>query len=180
MAAKLINISTYTPVPADCFFFDNNIWMYLFCPLGNYNMRKQSEYSSFLQKVRSSDCEIYANSMVLSEFANSYLRLDFKQWIQDTGNHGAEFKRDYVGTEQYKSTADEIRIQINRILGICERVNDSFNAIDMSAVFSHFQAIDFNDSYYIELGKIWNWKFVTDDRDFVTYTNHNLDVISIA
>lgn len=118
--------------------------------------------------------------MVLSEFANSYLRLDFKQWIQDKGNHGTEFKRDYVGTEQYKSTADEIRIQINRILGICEPVTDSFNAIDMSAVFSHFQAIDFNDSYYIELGKIWKWKFVTDDRDFVSYTNHNMDVIRIT
>ncbi|MCG6186559.1 hypothetical protein [Maribellus maritimus] len=178
MAANIININSYTPNPNDSFFFDNNVWMYLFCPLGNYNANKQSAYSSFLQRIRSSKSAVYLNSMVLSEFANTYLRLDFGQWKDATENYSADFKRDYVGTQQYKNTTDEIRIHINTILGICERITDSFSGINMTEVLKHFQNIDFNDSYYIELGE--QWKFVTDDRDFTSYTNHDLDVITFG
>jgi predicted nucleic acid-binding protein len=178
MAFKILDIKTYTPTPVDSFFFDNNIWMYLFCPLGNYNRNKQSKYSSFLQKVLSSKSIIYINSMVLSEFANSYLRLDFEQWKDQTTNYTANFKKDFICSERYKDTTEVIRIQINRILQNCERITDSFNAIRMEDVLIHFQSIDFNDSYYIELGKTWKWKFVTDDSDFINYKNHNIDVIT--
>ena len=179
MAANLIDINSYTPNPNDSFFFDNNVWMYLFCPLGNFNTNKQSAYSSFLQRITSSKCSLFVNSMVLSEFANSYLRLDFSQWKDATKNYGAVFKQDYVGTQQYKDTADEIRIHIKSITGLCERITDGFNNISLDNVLNHFQNIDFNDSYYIELGKVWKWKFVTDDGDFTNYTNHNLNVITI-
>ena len=179
MAANLIDINSYSPNPNDSFFFDNNIWMYLFCPLGNYNENKQSVYSSFAQKIRDSKNDIYINSMVLSEFSNAYLRLDYNQWKNEPENLGAEFKRNYVGTQHYKDTAEEIRIQVNKILSLCQRINDGFNAINMTEVLTHFQTIDFNDSYYIELGEEWKWKFVTDDGDFTNYNNHSLDVITI-
>lgn len=50
----------------------------------------------------------------------------------------------------------------------------------MEDVLIHFQSINFNDSYYVEPGKIWKWKFVTDDGDFTSYKNHDLDVITFV
>ena len=41
MAVNLIDVADYTPSPNDTFFFDNNIWMFLFCPLGNYKQKPQ-------------------------------------------------------------------------------------------------------------------------------------------
>ena len=42
------------------------------------------------------------------------------------------------------------------------------------------KVVDFNDSYYIELASIKNWKIVTDDQDFIKYTKHNLEIISFV
>ena len=116
--------------------------------------------------------------MVLSEFSNRYLRMDFEQWKKDTGNYNAEFKNEYVGGQRYTDTVDEIKNHINTIMKLCERSTDNFNAIDLSNVFKHFHQIDFNDSYYIELAKLSKWKIVTDDQDFITYTGHDLEVIT--
>jgi predicted nucleic acid-binding protein len=179
MAAKLTDITKYTPKSSDLFFFDNNIWMYLFCPLANYNKNKQKHYSSFLQSIATSRSTIFISSMVLSEFSNRNLRMDFDLWKDETGNHSAEFKKDYVGTSRYRDTVDEIKISINNIMKFCEKTSDNFNAIDLKDVLTHLSHIDFNDSYYLEQAKIGTLKIVTDDSDFSTYTNHNVEIITL-
>ena len=179
MAANLIDINSYTPKSSDVFFFDNNIWMYLFCPLGNYNQNRQRIYSSFLQSIQTSRGTIFTTSLILSEFSNRYLRMDFEQWKRDSGNITADFKRDYVGSTQYLKAAQEVGIQIKTIMRICEKSPDNFNAINLNQVLNHLKSIDFNDSYYIELAELSGWKIVTDDGDFTNYTNHSLDVITL-
>jgi hypothetical protein len=179
MAAKLTDITKYDPKSSDIFFFDNNVWMYLFCPLGNYNKSKQKHYSSFLQSVTTSRSTIFISSMVLSEFSNRNLRMDFDLWKDETGKYGAEFKKDYVGTSRYKNTVEEIKVSINSIMKCCDKTSDNFNAIDIGNVLVHLSHIDFNDSYYIELAKLDSWKIVTDDNDFLKYTNHNIEIITL-
>ena len=171
MAANIIDIKKYSPKSSDVFFFDNNIWMHLFCPLGNYNKKQQNTYSSFLQITQTPRSTIFISSMVLSEFANRYLRMDFEQWKKSTQNYGADFKRDYVGSKQYIETVDEIKIHIKTIMRFCEKASDNFNSINLNDVFTHLQNIDFNDSYYIELAKLGKWKIVTDDKDFTDETS---------
>lgn len=178
MAAKIFDIKNFSPKLSDIFFFDNNIWMYLFCPIGNYNQKRQSAYSAFLQSVQTSRAMIFISSLVLSEFVNRYLRMDFEQWKKSLGNYGADFKRDYVGTAHCSETVAEIKIHIKTIMRFFEKSSDNFNAINLNDVFTHLQSIDFNDGYYIELAKLGNWKIVTDDRDFTEYKNHNLSVIT--
>jgi predicted nucleic acid-binding protein len=180
MAAKKIDITRYYPSSSDIFFFDNNVWMYLFYPLGDYNKKRQKHYSSFLQNIQTSRSSIFINSMVLSEFANRYLRIDFDLWKQKTGNFSYEYKKHYVGTTRYTETVEEIKTQIKQIMRCCERASDDFNAIDINRVFQHFQYIDFNDSYYLELAIRSKWKIVTDDEDFITYQNHKLEIVTIC
>ena len=179
MAAKLTDITKYTPKSSDVFFFDNNVWMYLFCPLGNYNKTKQKYYSSFLQSISTSRSTIFISSMVLSEFSNRNLRMDFDLWKDETGKHSAEFKKDYAGTSRYKEMVEEIKISINTIMKFCVKTSDNFNAIAIENVLVHLSYIDFNDSYYIELAKLDKWKIVTDDKDFSKYTNHNIEIVTL-
>jgi len=178
MAVNLIDVADYTPSPNDTFFFDNNIWMFLFCPLGNYKQKPQQKYSSFLEKVKSANSMIFTTSMILSEFSNTYLRLDYELWKDDMGFHGAKFKKDYVGTDRYKETVGDIKPSLNQILKLAQHYPDDFNAIDIDKVLTHFRFIDFNDSYYIELCESNKWVIVTDDKDFIKYNNHSLDVIT--
>ena len=166
MAIKRLDIVSYSPRSSDIFFFDNNVWIYLFCPLGNFNKNRQRQYSSFLQSVQSSRGTIFINSLVLSEFTNRYLRLDFERWKSTTGKITAEFKKDFVGTQRYKDTVEAIKVSINGIMKCCNKSSDNFNAIELNEVLKHFSEVDFNDSYYIELAKLFKWKIVTDDSDF--------------
>jgi hypothetical protein len=179
MAAKLTDITKYSPKSTDVFFFDNNIWMYIFCPLGSFNKYKQKHYSSFLKSITTSRSTIFISSMILSEFANRSLRMDFDLWKEETSNYKADYKKDFVGTQRYKDTVEEIKLNINQIMKFCEKTSDNFNAIELNDVLTHLAHIDFNDSYIIELAKIDKFKIVTDDSDFSKYKNHNLDIFTI-
>jgi len=180
MAARIIDVKTYTAKGLDVFFFDNNIWMYLFCPLGEYNKSRQNHYSALLKSVDSSKSTIYTSSLILSEFANRYLRLDFALWHRTNGNPNAKYKEDYVGTKRYLETVEEVKEALRKIIGLCEKHPDNFNSISVDNILTHFGEVDFNDSYYIELASIKNWKIVTDDQDFIKYTKHNLEIISFV
>lgn len=178
MAAKITDISTSQPKSADIYFFDNNIWMYLFCPLGNYNKARQNAYSRFLHSVKSVGATIFINSLILSEFTNRYLRMDFEQWKKDEGIPDLEFKNHFIGTDRYKETVSEIKQHVKSIMKLCERTPDNFNAVNLDNVLTHLSAIDFNDSYYIEFVPLIRAKLVTDDSDFIRYKNHDLEVLT--
>lgn len=179
MGIKVLNVKEYAPKSSDIFLFDNTIWMHIFCPLGDYNLNKQKCYSSFLKSIDSAKSTIFITSLILSEFANRYLRLDFDLWKDEEKVYGANFKKDYIGTGRYKDTIVEISSSINNILNLCEKTPDNFNAIDIKRVLSHFSCIDFNDSYYIELASLCKYKVVTDDHDFIDYQNHSLEIITM-
>lgn len=177
MAPNIINLQGFSPTFNQCFFFDNNIWMFLFCPLGNYYHRKQREYSQLLETLLQRKSSIFINSLVISEFSNAYLRLDFNLWNKENAGDKV-FKRDYVGTDRYKETVDEIKKALNRIYCVTDRVPDNFNAISLENLSRHLESIDFNDSYYIEQAALKNWIIVTDDADFISYLGHSTSVLT--
>ena len=182
MAVKLIDISDYSPKSSDIFFFDNNIWMFLFCPLANFGKNKQKVYSSFLKEIKIADSTIFISSLILSEFANRYFRMDYELWKSETTPVNPSFKKEYIGSMRYSGTVIEVKKQIKRILKICERTPDNFNAINMEMILRHLEYIDFNDSYFIEminLNDFSKWKLVTDDQDFIKYQDHDSEIITI-
>jgi hypothetical protein len=161
-----INLKDFSPRFNQMYFFDNNIWMFLFSPIGNYEKNKQSSISSFLSLLKTSNCDIVLNSLVLSEFSNANLRLDFKLWKNETKNYSADFKKDYLTSPRYKNTEQVIESCINQILKLSDRFSDNFNSINIENVLKNFKTIDFNDAYYLELCTQNNWFLVSDDGDF--------------
>ena len=178
MAANKIDIRTYQPKSGDSFFFDNNVWIFIFGAIGSYQKHLQKTYSSFLSSSRSVGATIFTNSMVLSEFSNRLLRFSFEQWKKETRNFHSDYKRDFIRTPTYMDTVAEITAHITKIMRITERSSDNFNAINMDRVLTHLEHIDFNDSYMIEMASLSSWKIVTDDGDFVRYKEHSVDVIT--
>ena len=161
-----IDLKSFSPKYNQMFFFDNNIWMFLFAPIGNYEKSKQSIISNFLRLLKSTNCDIILNSLVLSEFSNANLRLDFNLWKNETKNYSADYKKDYLKSLRYENTHKVIESCINQILKLSERFSDNFNSINIENVLNNFKSVDFNDAYYLELCTQNNWFFVSDDIDF--------------
>lgn len=172
------DIRKYDPSSMDSYLFDNNVWMFLFCPIGDVSKRKQQDYSRFLQSIASVKASIFVTSMILSEFANAYLRLDFDLWKKATKQYDANYKRDYLSSDRYKVVSPSVISSIKDILKLAERIPDDFNSLNMDNVLRIFEEIDFNDSYYIELCRTKSLKIVTDDRDFAKVNSSKITIIS--
>lgn len=163
-----INIETYKIGYTDQFFFDTNVWLLLFGNLANYKPKDQKEYSKFFKESLQREIPIYISSMILSEFANVLLRLDFKQW--KTKNNFAEskdFKRDFGITQDYKNSVQNTKGLLKLILELpnIHLISDFFNGINKEAILNDFDVVDFNDAYITELVRN-KYKVVTNDKDF--------------
>jgi len=177
--SEIIDIKIYEPKSRDIFFFDNNIWMLLYCPIGNYHSKKQKEYSAFYKLILQSKASVFVNSLVLSEFCNAWLRLEFNQWKKDPKHISADYKKDFVPTETFKQTVEDIKPIVKRIIQSSHQAADDFNSINIDNIFRHFGMVDFNDSYYVELALRNGWKIVTDDRDFHKVTSSVICITAI-
>jgi len=177
--SKIHDIKTYYPTSEDTFFFDNNVWMYLFCPIGNFQQEKQRLYTSFFNRICTANACIWINSLVLSEFCNAWLRIEYNNWKKKPENNFRNnYKKDFVPSETYKEVIKEIKSTLPQLLKKTERCSDNFNAIDLNAIYSELENCDFNDSYYLELARMNHWKIVTDDADFFKNNQLHVEIIT--
>jgi predicted nucleic acid-binding protein len=174
-----INLLDYQIKMSDHFFFDTNVWLLLFGTVANYQRSDQSSYSTFLSTLIQRDKPIVITSMVLSEFANVLLRHDFKQYKTASGSQDLEYKRDFVGTSEYKNSVQTISQLISRILSLPNiiKISDTFHNIDSGAILANFGDVDFNDSYIAQLSALNGYKIVTNDRDFQNITG-SVDILT--
>lgn len=168
MANNIIPFQNFSPSSGRQYFFDTNIWMLVFCPLGNVKKDKQERASKLLSYIISANAPIILTSLILAEFSNAYLRLAFEQWRKIPENVSGNFKKDYFNTQDAIANRGAIAGSINNILTIqsIQKFPDNFNNINMSQVLANYKAIDFNDSFIIETCTKNSWILITDDRDF--------------
>ena len=180
MAAKVNNVKDYEAKTGGSYFFDNNIWMLLFAGIAGAHMDKQRKYSRLLQDIRNRDGIIFISSLILSEYINRSLRLYYEQWIVSNNKIRAvtDYKRDYRGSEDYKTALKSVISEVEDILSISERRPDDFNSIDINTVLKDMSTdSDFNDSYYVELCDKNKMILVTDDKDLVN-TSKNINIVT--
>lgn len=172
----LYKIQNFQPKFNESFLFDNNIWVLLFCPIANSELKKQKAYSLFLKDIKNKNNAIFINSLILSEFCNSWLRLEFNIWRKNF-SEPKDLKKDFKSTQRFKDTISEIKNAVRQILSATEKAPDSFNSINIDSILNNFGNCDLNDAYYIELAKTNKWKIVTDDSDFLIFQS-DLDIIT--
>ena len=150
----------------NAYFFDTNVWMFIFAPIAGTKKKKQSVYSSLLKDIQSRNATIFISSLVLSEYINAVLRMGFKQWKRVTGNVNADFKRDYRNTNDYQTILEDAVLQVKEILKVCVKRPDDFQIIDIDCILASMnQDADYNDIYYIKDCEKHKMKFVSDDSD---------------
>ena len=165
--SNIINVNTYNPNENDKLFFDANIWMYLFCPIGGYKRDAVKKYSGLLKRVIQSRASIFISSLVLSEFFNAYTRLEFNILKRKDSASYQDFKKDFRKTDRYKELVTSIKTIIKtKILVLSKRISDKFEDIDLDKVFENIEEADFNDNYYKTLLSGEGIKIVTNDYDF--------------
>lgn len=177
--SNVIDIASYETKSDDVLFFDNNVWMFLFCPILKFEKNKQRKYSNLFQSVQSVKACIWINSLVLSEFCNAWLRIEYNKWRRRPENGiDNDYKRNFVQSSKYLETIEEIKEIIPEILKYSERGSDNFSSINMDSVYSELNNCDFNDSYYLELASQNRWKIVTDDADLFKNNQLNIEIIT--
>lgn len=168
MANKIIPFREFTPSSSRQYIFDTNIWMLLFCPLGNIRKEKQEKASKLLSYIISANGTIIITSLILSEFSNAYLRLGFEQWRKIPENVGGKFKADYFNSADAVNNRRAITSAIDNMLNLKSMMKfpDNFNNINLSNLLKNFQTVDFNDCYIMECCNKNSFILVTDDKDF--------------
>lgn len=174
--ATIHNISTYAIKKDDKFFFDTNIWLYMHCSIGNYSAQLVQDYSDFYQRVKTAGATILTNTLLISEFVNTYSRLEFN--IRKKSDGLSDFKKDFRSNPTYKPLLDNINLLTEKkILKSSEKIQDSFHEFEENNFFSNPNTYDFNDEYYCYIAEKLNFKIVTNDKDFKS-TNYNVEIIT--
>ncbi len=164
---KIIDINSYIPSKTDNFIFDTNIWLYLFCPLGGYKALIIQKYENFLVKVIKANSSIFLTSLILSEFINRYVRLDFNIKNQIHPGQYPDFKKDYYTSQDFLNTIKTVQATIRQqMVKIAKNIDDKFSNYNMTDIMNDIDKVDFNDLCIEELASISKCKIVTDDKDF--------------
>lgn len=173
--AKVERIRDFKVKSGDCFFFDNNVWMFLFSPISGTNKAQQKAYSHLLRNIQTANATIFINSLVVSEYINRSLRLNYSLWKDrelKSGNGFVDYKRDFRPTEDFDNAQRAAYDEMSDILFIAHRKPDDFNALKLDEVMKA-KGMDFNDAYYANFCKLNRLILVTDDKDL---QNSPLDI----
>lgn len=171
-------ISDYIVGPTEEFFFDTNVWIFLFAPIAGSKPYKQKMYSRLLKEIRSRNACLWINSLVIAEYVNAVLRLEFKQWIARNQKVAVDFKRDFRPTSDYQTALTDIKEQVTAISSMCQRRPDDFNALNIEKIITSMgNKLDFGDSMIVDMCQKYNLKLVTDDKDIID-SNHTFSVLT--
>lgn len=169
----------YRITSSDLFFFDNNIWMFLYAPIGNYAQAKQNAYGNLLDYIIERKRPIFINSLIISEFVNANLRGEYEIWKMKPENaHASKYKENFLKSAVYDSSLKSILAALKSILSITTKGNDNFNAINLDHVFNEMTSCDFNDSYYLQYSNLGNYIIVTDDGDLFRNNKSAVNIIT--
>jgi predicted nucleic acid-binding protein len=167
MMTDFYSIDSYQPSPQDKLFFDANVWIYICGPIGNYNRNIVQKYDLFLKRALQVNAQVCVSSLVLSEFFNRSVRIEFESVQKTDPQKYQNFKKDFRNTPSYNQTAKVLHDIIKKqILKIGKVIDDGFSEININRLLDDPTNYDFNDRYYQELAEIKNLKIVTNDTDF--------------
>lgn len=163
------SVRDHTVSPTSSYIFDTNIWIFLFAPIAGAKKHKQEVYSRLLRDIRTRKATIWINSLIVSEYINRILRLEFEQWKKNKGMYAYayDFKRDFRPTVEYKTALSDVKTQVENILSLCERRPDDFNHINIGTIIDSMGAMyDFGDAMIVDVcNRNKEILIVTDDSD---------------
>lgn len=164
------------------FIFDTNVWISLMPIFSNFTSNIGSNYSKLLQDILDNGCEIGILNIEISEVFNVFIREKAKEYFSLKGkkNTPRNFKKLYRKSKNFEKDKNLILTEIKNIeLAYGKKLNDNFSEFVDSDIFdSTLSNFDFNDNFICRYCEKYGYIFVTNDRDYKTYSNLNFSVIS--
>jgi len=160
-SSKVHSVEGYDFSEGRHFFFDTNIWLYIYGPISFPDWRSDV-YSRALKEIRASEGSIYINCMIISEFVNAFARIEFKQ--QSEFSKYKEFRN----SPSFRPVAEDISHNVKKILINTLTCDPELAAVKLPEIMDSFEEgrYDFNDLLYSEVCRAKDLIFVTHDRDF--------------
>jgi predicted nucleic acid-binding protein len=160
-SSKVHSVEKYDFSECRQFFFDTNIWLYIYGPISFPDWRSDV-YSRALKEIRASEGSIYINCMIISEFVNAFARIEFKQQSEF-----AKYK-DFRNSPSFRPVAEDISHNVKKILKNTLTCDPELAAVKLPEIMDTFEEgrYDFNDLLFAEICRAKDLIFVTHDRDF--------------
>ncbi len=157
-------------------FIDTNILIFLFSPsFINSEQWMINKYSQIFATIVSNKNKLYINSLVVSEFINLCLRIDFNKNFNTDGRKN--YKKDYRNSVEYRTTFNIVRNELKKILRLTSIIDDNLSSIDIISEFNKYQQLDFNDFVIANTVIKNDFKLLSDDNDFDNYAGLNRIVL---
>jgi predicted nucleic acid-binding protein len=157
---------------SDCLFLDTNVLIYIYYGIYREEDRYYKKwYTDALGKMRESNSQIFIDALVLSEFINRFVHMEYDRLLppikrEKNKNNYKIFRASKDG----KDAAREIVIHTHKILSYAQICDLDYNFIKpgLPNHLSEYEKSnsDFNDLLYIELCKKNDFTLVTHDGDF--------------
>ena len=164
MNNKAYDLTSYSFSQGEEILVDTNVWLYLFPAPGNPQQRFAGQYSSAFASLVSSQAQPVLDPMVLSEYLNRYIRIEWE------GNYRSKYPRfkDFRNSQDFSAVATAAETFAQKILSFCEIHSIRADELDLNQALSAFSAgsEDFNDALLVDICKKRNLKLMTNDGDF--------------
>lgn len=164
MRNKAHDLTIYPFSSGDTLLFDANIWLYLFPAPSGFLPGFAKKYSAALKRILVAKVPLALDVLVLSEYATSYCRIEWRALYQTAYPSFKKFRQ----SADFASIGQAAALYANSILKLCTRKDHLFATVNIAQVLTDFEAgiADFNDGLIAEACRQHNWKLVTSDADF--------------
>jgi predicted nucleic acid-binding protein len=164
MNNKAYDLESYSFSPGEQILIDTNIWLYLFPAPGNPLQPFAQQYSRAFSKLVSSKAQPVLDPLVLSEYLNRYIRIE---WEGQNKSQYPKFK-DFRNSADFSRVASSAGTFAKMILHYCQIHSIPASELDLNHALADFSAggVDFNDALLVDICKKRNIKFMTNDADF--------------
>jgi len=164
MKNKAYDLSSYSFSSNEQVLVDTNVWLYLFPAPGNPRHNFAKQYSVAFANLVSAQAQPVLDPMVLSEYLNRYVRIEWEGNFKTTY---LKFK-DFRNSHDFSSVASSAETFAKGILSFCQIHSVPANELDLNLALADFSSgnVDFNDALLVDICKKKNIKLMTNDGDF--------------
>lgn len=164
MTAKAYSLSNYRFSKGELVLLDANILLYLFPgPLKPSHVLAKT-YSHGINKLVQAEAIALTNTLLISEYLNSYCRLEYNATFAGTYDSYKKFRN----SRDFPKLAQNASQNAKEILQLCQIHDFQEKRLNITGILSDFKAgkLDFNDAVYVDICRTEKFKFMTNDADF--------------
>lgn len=163
---RVLDVTHYIPQKDKRFLIDANVWLYASGANPRYDANIVDAYFQFLKRCEINDAKVYLLFVVISEFVNVWLKIDFKNRVKAREFHFNDYKG-YRASVDGKAEASFVQQELGKMANPpnVSFLSDDFPELDVETLFS-IENADINDNLIVAVAERRHLTVVTHDADF--------------